>query len=193
MSNGAPSNGLDQPGADLSQEGGAPPAGGPSKPRGSYVPPHLRGRQGGGGEGGEGGGGGGGYRDDRRGGGGGRDAGREWDDRRGAYVRDDRARGGDWGPRSEGPRDFPRRDRDGGRGGDPLPTNDRWKEPAEGSYGGGRGGGGRDYGRDDRGGRGGGGGGGGGDWTTPSARNERVEQELFGDKSNAPSGINFDR
>ena len=55
MSNGAPSNGLDQPGADLSQEGGAPPAGGPSKPRGSYVPPHLRGRQGGGGEGGKGG------------------------------------------------------------------------------------------------------------------------------------------
>ncbi len=80
----------------------------------------------------------------------------------------------------------------------PLPTNDRWKEPEPGSFGGERGGygGGRDGGPP----RGGGSGGGGGgqrrndaaDWTKPMPRNEKLEQELFG-TGHGPSGINFDR
>ena len=96
-------------------------------------------------------------------------------------------------------------DRDGGRRDNgPLPTNDRWKEPARddrqfdrrddrGGYGGGRGGGGGGGRRDDH-----GGGGGGGrpetaeDWTKPLPRNERTELELFGG-GHGPSGINFDR
>lgn len=93
-----------------------------------------------------------------------------------------------------------------------MPTNDRWKEPANdnhydrrddrggydrGGYDRGgydrRGGGGHGGRRDDR----GGGGGRGGpesaeDWTKPMARNERLEQELFGG-GHGPSGINFDR
>ena len=95
------------------------------------------------------------------------------------------AGGGGWG------------DRGGDRGG-ALPTNNRWKEePRDGGY---SGGGGRDGGYG--GGRGGGGerGGdrrGGGDrysedWTKPTARNERAEEELF-NQSHGPSGINFDR
>lgn len=94
-------------------------------------------------------------------------------------------------------------DRDGMRGGGrdgPLPTNDRWKEPEPGSYGGGvGGGGGYGGGRDSGPPRGGGGGGGGGqrrneaaDWTKPMPRNEKLEQELFG-TGHGPSGINFDR
>jgi len=201
-------NGLDQQAADL---GHNTTSGGPTKPR--YVPPHLRGkpeqsgndreetnnRGGGRGYDNRGGGGGRGY-DDRR-----QDQGsRVWDDARGAYTRDDRrdgnredrggtprGGGGGWG------------ERDGGRwGGDrsgdgPLPTNDRWKEPASEDMGGNGG-----Y-RDDR--RGGGAPNGGGnrreersntrepeDWTKPTARNEKLEEELFG-TGHGPSGINFDR
>ena len=187
---------------------GAPDSAPPGKVR--YVPPHLRGREGesngggGGGGGGRerGGGGGGGY-DDRRGGGGGGSRGGsdrhgEWDEVRGAYRRDDRGGGGG----------EDRGGRGGDRGGDrPLPTNNRWQEPARDSYSGGggggggygddrRGGGGGGYDRD--GGRGGGGGGGGGgrgaeDWSKPGPRNERLEVELFGSGDAPSGGINFDR
>lgn len=204
MSNAAinNANGLDQS-ADLSQSGrgdGQPPksridGSGGEKPNGTaqkqYVPPHLRGKQGGGPEHFGGGGGGG------RGGHGG--GGRQWDDVRGAYVRDDRgdSRGSDRGgpPRGGG---GGWGDRGGDRG--PMPTNDRWKEPPreeyrddrggydrQGGYGGGRGGGSQGGGRrDDR------GGGGAEDWTKLQPRNERQELELFG-TGHGPSGINFDR
>ena len=98
MSNGAVANGLDRQGADLSLSGGRGDegkAGGRSG--GSYVPPHLRGRQGGGGDSEP-------PRNDHRGGGGGygrgsRDGGRVWDEARGAYSRDDRHGGDRGGPR----------------------------------------------------------------------------------------------
>ncbi|XP_014203304.1 ATP-dependent RNA helicase bel [Copidosoma floridanum] len=84
------------------------------------------------------------------------------------------------------------RDRDGGR--DNRPVNDRWQEQPRndrmgssggGGSGGGGGGGGR-YNDDNR-------RGGGGkeiDWTIPTARDERLELELFGEKL---TGINFDK
>jgi len=209
MSNGAVGNGLDRQAADLSQSGGRGDEGksGGGGRGGSYVPPHLRGRGGGGGdtaaepprfEGGDRGG------FARGGGGGGRDAGRVWDESRGAYSRDDRnggdrggsrGGGGGWG----GDRDAGRWAGGGGGGRDagaPLPTNNRWKEegPRDSYNGGGGGYGGRGGGRgggDDR--RGGGGGmTSAEDWTKPLPRNERMEEELFG-TDHAPSGINFDR
>ena len=156
------------------------------------------------GSGGGGGGGGGGYDDRRHGSGragnGGRDRYGEWDEARGAYKRDDRGDGRGEDRRGQGG------DRWGSRGDrdQPLPTNNRWQEPARDSYDDRRGGGDR-YGDDRRGGGGGydrdggrnGGGGGGGrnqeDWTKPTARNERVEVELFGTGEVAGGGINFDR
>jgi len=202
-------NGLDRQQADLGQSGRGDGGQGPQKSR--YVPPHLRGK---GGDPGsyDGGSQGGGYEqrdappppahggskpwDDVRGGGGGA----------GSYPRDDyrdgrgsdnrgyrggRGGGGNWGNRDD--------NRRGGGGGN-LPTNDRWKDYDQGGYGGDRRGDNRG-GYDRRGGgRGGGGGGGdrrGGapeneDWTVPTGRNERLEQELFG-TGHGPSGINFDR
>lgn len=198
MSNAARQNvnGLDQQSADPSQPGRGDGPAQQQKPRaGGYVPPHLRGKQA------NGGGGGPPRPDDHYRGGRGGGGGRAWDDARGAYVRDDhrdgrgsdrggpyRGSGSGWG------------DRDGRRDNGPLPTNDRWKEPARddrghydrrddrGGYGGGGRGGGR---RDDH-------HGGGGrpetaeDWSKPLPRNERTEHELFGG-GHGPSGINFDR
>lgn len=201
MSNASQQNerGLDQQGADLSQNSRGDGKTGNVR----YVPPHLRGKQVNGGgpppqDGGHSGGGGGdrgGYQG-RGGGGNDRGGGRQWDDARGSYVRDDR---GDGARQDQG--GFDRRGggggggfgRDGGRGwggdnGAPPPTNNRWKEPErDGGY--------------SRGGAAGQGGGketrgpasqGSDDWTKPTPRNERMELELFG-SGHGPSGINFDR
>jgi len=197
-------NGLGQQNADLNHSSASQSQAAQGPPKVRYVPPHLRGREGQS-NGGGGGGGGGGY-DDRRGGGGGRaghggrDRNGEWDEARGAYKRDDRGNGYGEDRRGHGG------DRWGGRGDrdQPLPTNNRWQEPARDSYGDDRRGGGDRYGDDRRGGggydrdggRGGGGGGRGGhveDWTKPTARNERVEMELFGTGEGGSGGINFDR
>jgi len=198
-------NGLGQQNADLNHSSASQSQAAQGPPKVRYVPPHLRGREGQSNGGGGGGGGGGGY-DDRRGGGGGRaghggrDRNGEWDEARGAYKRDDRGNGYGEDRRGHGG------DRWGGRGDrdQPLPTNNRWQEPARDSYGDDRRGGGDRYGDDRRGGggydrdggRGGGGGGRGGhveDWTKPTARNERVEMELFGTGEGGSGGINFDR
>ncbi|GFG30573.1 hypothetical protein Cfor_10491 [Coptotermes formosanus] len=89
------------------------------------------------------------------------------------------------------------------RGGNepPPPRNDRWQEPQSGRNYGGSGGGGS--GSSSGGGAGGGGGGGGAgggrwkeshsqetDWTIPTARDERLEYELFGSGN---TGINFNK
>ena len=83
------------------------------------------------------------------------------------------------------------------RGGNepPPPRNDRWQEPQGGRNYGGSGGGGSGSSSG-----GGGGGGGGGrwkeshsqetDWTIPTARDERLEYELFGSGN---TGINFNK
>jgi len=204
-------NGLDQQDAGLNHSSAAPAAA-QAPPKVRYVPPHLRGKEGQSNGGGSGGGGGGGGYDDRRGGGGGsrnggggggRDRYGEWDEARGAYKRDDRGDGRGEDRRGQGGDRWGSRDnRDA-----PLPTNSRWQEPARDSYGDDRRGGGDRYGGDDRRGGGGGGGGYGGDrngggggggrgqedWTKPTARNERVEVELFGTGEAGGGGINFDR
>jgi len=178
--------------------------------KGSYVPPHLRGKPGGAGGapdhrppredlgddrqrergfgGNRGGGGGGGrnwnnHHDDR--GSYGRDGGR--DRGYGGGPQDDR-RGGGWGGRDG-------RDRNGRDG--PPQFNSRWQEPD-------RDGGNRGFNGGNRYGGGGNFTGKGGrdndgrattaeDWTIPLPRNERIEAELFGSDVHAPSGINFDR
>jgi len=180
-------NGLGQQNADLNHSSASQSQAAQGPPKVRYVPPHLRGREG------QSNGGG-------RAGHGGRDRNGEWDEARGAYKRDDRGNGYGEDRRGHGG------DRWGGRGDrdQPLPTNNRWQEPARDSYGDDRRGGGDRYGDDRRGGggydrdggRGGGGGGRGGhveDWTKPTARNERVEMELFGTGEGGSGGINFDR
>jgi len=191
-----------------------------AQPKKSYVPPHLRGKQGGGGDGerpppdangprrdfnDRGGGRGFGDRGGYRGGGGG--GGRTWNEERGSYERSgyrdgrggsDRGFGGGGGNRWGG-------DRESGNGGGPY--NNRWQEDGRGSDRGGfdnfnrGGGGGGRY--NDRGGDRGGYAGRSGrddgratssdDWTIPLPRNERVENELFKGGHKEPSGINFDR
>jgi len=89
-----------------------------------------------------------------------------------------------WGGDRGGRWDRGGRDRDDG----PPRGNDRWQEPPAGERGGGGGGGARwgDRERDDRrGGRGG-----EVDWTLPTSRDERLEQELFGSSN---TGINFNK
>eukprot|EP00090_Calanus_glacialis_P016984 TRINITY_DN26562_c0_g1_i1.p1 TRINITY_DN26562_c0_g1~~TRINITY_DN26562_c0_g1_i1.p1 ORF type:complete len:668 (-),score=166.39 TRINITY_DN26562_c0_g1_i1:655-2658(-) len=158
-------NGLDQQAADLSQTNTP----GQSKPR--YVPPHLRGKPAVA-EGreereqGQNRGGDRGY--DSRGGNPDQRSergGRVWDDTRGAYTRDDR-------------RDGYREDRGGSSRGSGSGWGDR-DGGRDSRYGGGR--------REER----------GSqrepeDWTQPLARNEQLEEELFG-SGHGPSGINFDR
>jgi len=210
MSNAPTQNGarLEQQDAVLGvdKEGGRNGGQGPKK---SYVPPHLRGKQGGGG--GDGGDGPppdrnndrGGY-GDRGGYRGGRDGGRTWNEERGSYERGGYrdGRGGGFGGQGG---------RGGGGGGwggdrDNGYNNGRWQEDRGNRDGGfdnfNRGGGGGRY--NDR--REGGGGGYGGrsgrddgrasgeaDWTIPLPRNERVEKELFQSGHKEVSGINFDR
>ncbi|XP_067013914.1 ATP-dependent RNA helicase DDX3X isoform X2 [Anabrus simplex] len=99
--------------------------------------------------------------------------------------------GGDTGNYRGGNRDSDWGGRSGGRWNDrsnePPTRNDRWQEPPGGS---------RSFGGDGRGGSGGGsrwkegGGGGNVDWTIPTARDERLEYELFGSGN---TGINFNK
>jgi len=95
-------------------------------------------------------------------------------------------RDSDWGGRGGG------RWQERGGNEPPPPRNDRWQEPQGGRNYGGSGGGGS--------GSNSGGGGGGGrwkeshsqetDWTIPTARDERLEYELFGSGN---TGINFNK
>lgn len=199
MSNAPSQNGarLDQQDAGLvvEKERAAPPQ------KGTYLPPHLRGK-------------GGDRTDERpppeadrggRSGYGGRSSGGRWNDDR-SYNRDgnrdrygqgggDRGYGGGRGGGGGGGRwsttDGQRNDRwdRSGDNRDNFYNNSRWQEPGprgeRGDRGYGRGGG---RGDDSR----GGGGGANDDWTSPLPRNERMEAELF-TGGHGPSGINFDR